>query len=162
MHNDVFLSIQPVTDSNRDAVLHLQVTPDQQRHIETTAECLAEAAGEARWHPVALKADGTLVGFAMYGAFPAWITPEAGEQVWLDRLLIDARHQGHGYGERALALLLAHLQAQYGTDTIYLSVYADNDIAIRLYQKYGFAFTGGVDTKGEKVMRWHRVGASSH
>lgn len=146
------ITIKPITDANRQAALRLAVAPAQQRHIETTQECLDEAATSPRWRPVGIYADDALVGFAMYGQFPAWIGEDTAQQVWLDRLLIDACYQGHGYGEAALTLLLARLEAEYGTNRIYLSVYGDNDRAIAMYEKHGFAFTGTFDTKGEKVM----------
>lgn len=147
------LSIVPVGPENLDDVLALDVHPDQRRHIETTRECLAEAAAEPRWRPVALVAGGVVIGFAMYGRFADWVDDTGMMQVWLDRLLIDGRHQGKGYGEEALVRLLDRLEAEYAADAVYLSVYADNRQAIALYEKHGFRFTGGVDTKGEKVMR---------
>ena len=39
-----------------------------------------------------------------------------------------------------------------GKDRVFLSVYDDNQGAIRLYEKLGFAFNGELDTKGERVM----------
>lgn len=146
------ITLRPVTDQNRADVLALSVTPAQRRHIESCAECLREADSDARWRPVALYADGALVGFAMYGAFPGWTGCDRARQVWLDRLLIDARHQGRGHGEAALALLLDTLAREYATDTIYLSVYEDNDRAIAMYERHGFQFNGELDTKGERVM----------
>lgn len=147
------LHITPITGANRPAACALDVAPDQRRHIETVSECLAEADAEPRWKPVALYAGDTMVGFAMYGCFPNWIGEGNEDQVWLDRLLIDRRFQGHGYGEAALVQLLDHLAEAYGIGPVYLSVYGDNSRAIALYAKHGFAFTGALDTKGEKVMR---------
>lgn len=146
------ISLRPVTDVNRAQVLALAVAPGQRRHIETTAECLAEAAQDARWRPVGLYHGEVLVGFAMVGAFPGWTGSDTEQQVWLDRLLIDARYQGCGYGEAALCALLESLEATYGTGKIYLSVYEDNDRAIAMYEKHGFRFNGERDTKGEHVM----------
>ena len=146
------MRIEPITAQNRAAVLALDVAPAQRRHIETTQECLEEANTSSSWHPVALYVGEDLVGFAMYGQFPGWTGADKTEQVWLDRLLIDARYQHKGYGNEALVLLLARLEAEYCTDRIYLSVYGDNDRAIALYAKHGFVFTGEYDTKGEKVM----------
>lgn len=154
------LSIRQVTDENREAVLSLAVAEDQRRHIETTRECLAEAAEEPRWHPVAVYADSTIVGFAMYGAFPGWTGADHSLQVWLDRLLIAEPYQGKGYGRQALVMLLDRLADEYGCNDIFLSVYGDNERAIALYKRYGFRFTGEFDTKGESVMRcrWTRSG----
>lgn len=86
------LAIRPVTAERLPAVLALRVAPGQEGFIETTAQCLAEAAEEPTWRPVALCDGGQVVGFAMYGRF------RNRRRVWLDRLLIDRAYQGRGYG----------------------------------------------------------------
>lgn len=119
---------------------------------EHTASMAQNVTGNAQ-----KGADGTAfavgpsapVGFAMYKYFGFF--PPLG-RAWLDRLLIDARYQGHGYGAAAVTALCARIRAEYGCRRVYLSVYEDNAPAIRLYEKAGFAFNGQRDVKGEKVM----------
>ncbi|MDL2317493.1 GNAT family N-acetyltransferase [Eubacteriales bacterium OttesenSCG-928-A19] len=147
------IEVRAVSPDILAEVLALEVLPEQRRHIETVQECLDEAKDDARWRPVALFAGSALVGFAMYGQFPSWLDASRDTQVWLDRLLIDRRYQGKGYGEQSLRTLLSRLRTEYGDGHVYLSVYGDNDRAIALYKRYGFAFTGALDTKGERVMR---------
>lgn len=141
------MKLCPITAQNKDALLKLEVEDAQKSFIESVAECLDEADGDARWHPLGLYERQTPVGFAMYGDFGG-----AGEGVWLDRLLIDRRFQGRGYGRRAVALLLDTLRQTYGEVPVYLSVYEDNARAIRLYKSFGFRMNGEIDSKGEKVM----------
>ena len=85
----------------------------------------------------------------MYGCFAQ---PEPEGQLWLDRLLIDKKYQGKGYGKRVVLALLDRLRTEYSCDTIYLSVYETNSHAIHLYQQIGFHFNGEYDTNGEHVM----------
>lgn len=151
--NETRIALRPVTDHNRAQVLALRVAKEQERHIETVDECLAEAAECKAWRPMGIYAGDTLVGFAMYGRFANFTEKGQAARVWLDRLLIDSRYQGRGYGRAALAALLLRLGEEYGCDAVYLSVYADNARAIGLYRRFGFAFTGEIDLKGEKVMR---------
>ena len=73
-------------------------------------------------------------------------------QLWLDRLLIDRRFQGRGYGRAALAALLERLEREYHKKRIYLSVVEANRPAAALYESFGFRFTGERDTHGERVM----------
>lgn len=143
------LSIRQITDENRLHVLNLHVAPHQVTFIETTQECLAEAQNDSRWHPVALYDKEILVGFAMYGEFPS---DQYGSCVWLDRLLIGEQYQHHGFGEQALKLLMDLLKREYHCSRIFLSLYDDNTVAKRLYQKHGFVYTGTYDTKGERIM----------
>lgn len=75
----------------------------------------------------------------MYG-FSEEYPPEG--RLWLDRLLIDARFQGRGYGRAALEALLERLP-EYPEKDVYLSVIEGNDVATWLYEQYGFRFIGG-------------------
>ena len=145
----VELQILPITSANRHQAEALEVRPDQAGFIEPVAQCLAEADRLRLWRPVGLYAAGALVGFSMYGLF--WMEPPLG-RLWLDRLLIDRRFQGRGYGRAALALLLARLHREYRRKNVYLSVYSDNRPAIALYRSAGFLFTGRHDLHGEAVM----------
>ena len=132
------LRFVPITEENRREVENLQLFPEQRSYIESVPECLAEAEQTREWRTVGIYDGPTVVGFAMYGCF--------------DRLLIDRAYQGRGYGAGAVAALLERLPKEYGKDRVFLSVYDDNQGAIRLYEKLGFAFNGELDTKGERVM----------
>lgn len=141
--------IKKVSPDNLQAVLGLRVAPDQTSYIESTAQCMEEALQCSFYVPVALYAEDELVGFAMYGFFPG---EEPSGRVWLDRFLIDAQHQGRGLGRIMLSALLDLLTEQFGPSEIYLSLYEDNQGALRLYQKFGFRFNGELDLNGEKIM----------
>ena len=143
------LKFQKITDASRKDAEALTLFPDQKGFIESVAECLQEADEEERWQPYGIYDDKTLIGFTMYGCLSeaSW-----GTRVWMDRLLIDRRFQGKGYGKAAVDALKERLFHEYDTDKIYLSVYDYNPHAVSLYKKAGFEYTGELDTKGEKVM----------
>lgn len=149
------LCFMPVDPRMPGPVAELAVRPDQSGYIESVPECLAEAAQDDRWRPLALMDGGQPVGFAMAGYFAG----EGEGRMWLDRLLIDARYQGRGYGKAALRGLIRQFFAE-GHGAVYLSLYADNAAALKLYQAHGFVFTGELDTKGERIMRLTRDRAS--
>ncbi|MCI8624621.1 MAG: GNAT family N-acetyltransferase [Provencibacterium sp.] len=148
LENQRPLQFRPVNDENREEAEKLEVFSEQTGFIESVSECLQEADRLERWRPVGIYQGDALVGFAMYGYFP---NPSPG-QLWLDRLLIDKRFQGKGYGRRAVLALLDRLHREYTSDRVYLSVYEENTHAVRLYRQIGFRFNGEKDTKGEKVM----------
>lgn len=148
MDNYKQLHFVPVNHKNRRAVESLTVFSEQAGFIESVSECLQEADELKLWRPVGIYDGDTLIGFAMYGYFPE---PVPG-RLWLDRLLIDKKYQGKGYGKQAVLALLDRLHTEYSSNAVYLSVYEDNPHAIRLYQQIGFRFNGEYDTKGESVM----------
>ena len=147
-HSDHTLHFEAVNSRNRAEVEHLEVFAEQSGFIESVTQCLQEADKLELWRPVGIYDRGMLIGFAMYGYFPE---PAPG-QVWLDRLLIDRRFQGRGYGRAALAALLERLEREYHKKRIYLSVVEANRPAAALYESFGFRFTGERDTHGERVM----------
>lgn len=122
-------------------ILALEVHGAQRDFIETIPQCMKEAREQSygiAWRPVAVSDGDRPIGFAMYGQ------SSAGD-VWLDRFMIDKREQGKGYGTLVLPLLLQKIKAEFGADTLYLSVNEKNKVAIALYEKMGFRFIGELD-----------------
>lgn len=140
------LRLLPITAENRAEVCRLAVTPAQRGQIETVSDCLSEADICPFWRAVGIYDGNRPVGFAMYGYWPTE------GRLWFDRFLIDGRAQGRGYGKQALPLLLRRLEAEYRTDTIYLSVTDPEIPAVGLYRQNGFVFTGELDPAGEHIM----------
>lgn len=149
MRGIMLIHFEPVTADNRDIVLGLHVAENQKTFIETVEQCLKEASEYEGWRPVGIYDGEVPVGFAMYGFFQEY-RPEG--RLWLDRLFIDMRYQGRGYGSAALSGLIERLEKEYGLSEIYLSVVEGNPTAAKLYQKFGFQFNGETDIHGEKVM----------
>ena len=142
--------ILAVSESNREAILSLRISNEQQAFIETPADCLKDAADYPEFRPVGLYVDEQLVGFAMYGAL---LDSAGGRNVWMDRLLIDERFQRRGYGRRFTELLIDRMVSEYGEQPIYLSVFEENTGAIRLYEELGFTFIHEYDSDGEMIFR---------
>lgn len=143
------IQIRPVTAENRQELLRLEVRKEQEGYIESVEACLAEAHERSDWKPAGIYDGKALVGFAMYGFFEEY--PPKG-RVWLDRILIDRRFQGKGYGREAVKSLLRRLEEEYGAEEIYLSVVKGNQAAEKLYEGFGFIYNGERDTHGEYVM----------
>ncbi len=143
-----------VDETNLEEVLMLTVKEEQQKHIETVYDCLFEASNcspDEEWTCVGVYLDDTIVGFAMYGT---WANRENDDkiEIWIDRFLIDEDYQGKGYGKKSFEALMCFVSHYYETDEIFLSVYEDNKVALKMYEELGFKFTGAKDAKGELVM----------
>ena len=144
------IRIEEVTLDNRKEAEGLQVYEKQKGYIESVQECMQEADALDAWHPVCLYDGDTMIGFSMYG----YIKEPSYTRLWFDRLLIDYRYQGKGYGNQAFEAVFKRIRKQYPDLNIYLSVYDDNVVAIHMYEKHGFVFTNELDTKGEKIMKF--------
>lgn len=150
------IQFQSINEHNRQQVLQLSIKEDQTGYIESIPQCLEEADKNTHWCPLAIVDNDTCIGFAMVGFFP-WENLPFG-RVWFDRFLLDKRYQGKGLGTAVVQRMIPFLQKKYHRHKIYLSVYPDNAVAIHLYQKAGFEFTGKQDEHGEWIMIYDKSG----
>lgn len=131
------------------------VTTDPQRKcpldeewLTSTAFSIVQSVYEPEWESRLIYDDKTIIGFAFYGL---WAEKQA---PLLCRYAIDVAHQGKGYGQRALPVVIREMAAQYRTDCIYLTLEENNARAVHIYRKFGFVPTGEMD-EGESVYVYH-------
>jgi diamine N-acetyltransferase len=146
MGNVMNITFRPVTRENFSAVIELTVTPKQVDFVSSNLYSLAEASIEPSWTPLAIYAGDDLVGFALFGR-----DDETGRW-WIMRYMIDAQHQGRGYGTAALPMLIDLIVERHSCGEIFLGYDPGNDVAERLYARMGFAPTGEM-VGGEIVAR---------
>src|SRR5918994_841628 len=91
--------LREITQDSLQAVLDLAVEPEQEQYVAANARSIAEAHFEPRAWFRAVYADDDPVGFVMAFRDPP-------NEFWVWRFMIDAGHQGKGYGRRALELLV--------------------------------------------------------
>ena len=140
LNRNQFLHFEVVNNRNRKEAEDLSVFSEQSGFIESVSECLKEADELKLWRPVGIYDGSTLIGFAMYGYFPE---PAPG-QLWLDRLLIDKKYQGKGFGRQTLDAAMALIRTYpFGkADKVWLSYEPENVRAREIYRKYGFVENG--------------------
>jgi diamine N-acetyltransferase len=142
------VSLQPLTESNRQAIEALRVSPGQERFVSGVAQSLAEAAEHPGAHALywAVYDDDTPVGFVMIAdevASPDYIP----HYLW--KLLIDERHQGRGFGRATLDLIVEYFRAR-GVDALTTSAGQGDGSPIGFYERYGFERTG--ERHGDEVV----------
>ena len=145
------ITLKPIDDTNREAVLQLTVREDQpfvapnDVSLRQADEANAEDPGVAR--PFAIYADEKLVGFCMFAFEPEEEDPD--DRYWLWRFMIDKSEQGKGYGQAALAEIIQYFRDN-GADQLWLSTEPENECGVHVYHKAGFKETGDIDD-GEAV-----------
>ena len=146
------ITLRPIDDSNREAVLALTVREDQP-FVATNDYSLKEAAetnekypGVAR--PFGIYADDRLVGFCMFAFDPEGKDPD--DRYWLWRFMIDKTEQDKGCGQAALQEIIRYFKA-HGADMLYLSTEPENERGLHVYHKAGFRETGVIED-GEAVL----------
>ena len=137
------VSLRPLSESNRQAVEALRVSPSQERFVSGVAESLLEAAehpdaGALYW---VVHAEDTPVGFVM-------IADEVGSPDYIPhylwKLLIDERYQGQGFGTATLDLIVEYFRGRPGVEVLSTSAGQGDSSPITFYERYGFEQTGEV------------------
>lgn len=148
------MELREITWDNFIACIELQVKEEQKQFISSNQHALAEAYLASKEGQViitfAIYKEETLVGFVMmyyddgdgnleyssYGVF---------------KFMIDARHQGKGYGREAMAQIISYIQTMPlgKARVIELTYKPDNVAAKRLYAGLGFVETGNIHPSGE-------------
>ena len=130
------IELREVTADNWRHALRVEPRGDQRRFVASVAYYLNLCHYGGDWRPMALYLDDEVVGFAMWG-FDA-----EEDSHWIGGLIIDAKHQGKGYGRAAMEALLDFLAAHPGYREVALSYEPENTVARRLYVSLGFVETG--------------------
>lgn len=148
------LSLEEVTLANLRDVLALRVAPAQTAFVASVKHSLADAEFELDGHPWyrAAYAGATPVGFVMLSDGIPPGNPELLGPYYLWRLLIDHRHQGRGYGTRALDLCVDHVCEHPDARELWTSVVQEPGSPLPFYLRYGFEATDQV-VDNELVLR---------
>jgi RimJ/RimL family protein N-acetyltransferase len=133
-HGEV--TLHDVVADDRDDLLDIRVARDQRTFVGPVAEYLSICLLDMQWQPLAIRADGELVGFVMWSRSPAE------GSYWIGGFQIDRGRQGRGYGRSALLALIETLRAKPGCREIVLTYLPANALARRLYASLGFRETG--------------------
>jgi len=145
--------LEPVDRHNYRKLFMLQLRPEQTRFVSpprwTLARCYVRLFGDRFEHlPHLILAAGEVVGYSTTVCDPA-----SADDYWIDDIMIDAAHQGIGYGRAAVAETIRMIAARYPRcRAVQLTCFRANANAAALYQSLGFELTGEVDEEfGEPV-----------
>ncbi|MGH3137184.1 MAG: GNAT family N-acetyltransferase [Gaiellaceae bacterium] len=146
------IELRPITESNRQAVEALEVSPLQQQFVSNAADSLLEAAAEPDGRALywAVYADETPVGFVM-------ISDEVGSPDYIAhylwKLFIDERHQRRGFGTATLDLIVEYFRGRPGVEVLWTSAGQGHGSPITFYERYGVEQTGEIVFDNEVLLR---------
>jgi histidinol dehydrogenase len=142
--------VRPVTDANVDELIKLKTTEVQEDFVAPVSKSLAQASVRPAGRPLGLYSNGQPVGFLLlWDARRDPDLADRADQLYIWRLMIDARYQGLGHGQAAMRWLIDEAK-RMGVASVGLSHVPENTVG-KFYEKFGFAYTGKVN-EGEHEM----------
>lgn len=140
------VTLREITGESVRAICALEVAPEQRGFVAPNAISIAQAHFEPKAWFRAVYADDDPVGFVML------FEDAEKSEYFLWRLMVDAGHQGKGYGRRTLDLVVERVRGLPGATEL-LTSYVPGDAGPRdFYLRYGFVETGEVEG-AERVIR---------
>ncbi len=136
------IHLEKITEENFIDAFNLKLAPGQEAFVSHPVRSLAQAyVYRDQCQPFGIYADEKMVGYVM--VIYDYDVPEY--DIW--HMMIDEAQQGKGYGSAALALVLDYIRAKpFGSsDRVVLTCNKENENALALYRKMGFAPTGVED-----------------
>ena len=142
---DATVSLRVVDEDSRAEILSLEVAPEQRAFVATNAQSLAQAAEDEGAWARGIYADETAVGFVLLHDETLCARPRERGYLYLWRMMIDRRHQGHGYGTRALQQVFAYAKTRPDVARLHTSWRSETGNAGPFYRGLGFEPTGVVE-----------------
>ncbi|MBN1042761.1 N-acetyltransferase [Clostridium botulinum] len=126
------INFRKIDKSNYNTCVSLKVGEHQTNYVASNAFSLVQAFYEDELYPLGIYNADEMVGFLLY---------DYDEELngWsFSRFMIDIKHQDKGFGSKALEKFLDFFHNKFPSENLYTSAEIDNEVAIKLYEKYGF------------------------
>lgn len=139
------IKFRDIDKSNYNECISLRVGEHQKNYVASNMYSLVQASYEDGLYPLGIFNEDEMIGFLLY---------DYDEELngWsFSRFMIDIKYQNKGFGRKALEKFLEYFQSKFPNKSLYTSVEIDNDIAIKLYQKYGFVIKSSFEYAIEDV-----------
>ena len=133
------VELREISEDNFIDAFNLKLAPGQEDLVSHPIRSLAQAyVYRKQCQPFGIYADGKMVGYVM--VIYDYDVPEY--DIW--HMMIDKSEQSHGYGGKALDLVLEYIKTKpFGnSNRVALTCNKQNAIAKKLYENKGFLATG--------------------
>ncbi|WP_409340623.1 GNAT family N-acetyltransferase [Paenibacillus sp. MBLB4367] len=144
--------LKPVSSENWYDCTELKVKSEQRNVFPVpVVYWIAESKCVDDFELRAVYSDDELVGFIVFCN-----KPDQDGNYWIPALMIDAKHQGKGYGKDAMAKLIA-LMGSMNCQRIMIGHRPENQVAGNLYESLGFKKVSDETIDGEIVRLLQRT-----
>ncbi len=138
------VTVRPLNRFNWEIAVQLRLHDYQEDYMPDNLTSIAQSKFE-NLTPNGIFVGEKMVGFTTFGNF--------GGVFWINRIMVDKDSQKHGYGRKALGIILDKLKTRPDCSEVRTSFVHQNALAEYFFSQSGFKkITEGLE--GEIVMRW--------
>ena len=150
------ITLAEITKDNVNPIVRMSAGAIGERMVATNGISIAQGTYSKNAWFRAVMANETPVGFVMLfdptlDLEAAKAQDEALDSLYIWRFMIDFKHQGKGYGEQVMKLIIERAKSMPSIKTVTLSYVQRDGNAKPFYERMGFRETGKV-TDGEMEM----------
>jgi RimJ/RimL family protein N-acetyltransferase len=153
---EAVITFAEISPDNINTIVRLNPGAVGERMVATNGVSIAQGSYNSNAWFRAVMAGDTAVGFVMLldptlDLEGAKAEGEALDSLYVWRLMIDFKHQGKGYGEQVMNLIIERAKSIPGINSVSLSYVMREGNAKPFYERFGFRDTGKTES-GEMEM----------
>ncbi|MDO4501145.1 MAG: GNAT family N-acetyltransferase [Erysipelotrichaceae bacterium] len=145
------ISLKRIDENNFIEAFNLKLAKGQENYVSHPIRSLAQAyVYYKQCTPFGIYEEKIMVGYVM--VIYDYDVPEY--DIW--HLMIDEKYQGKGYSIKAMEKVLEYIKTKPFGDSnrVALTCHKDNKIALNLYEKLGFEYSGNEDEEVKEMIRY--------
>lgn len=127
--------LKDVTKDNWVDVIGLEITEEQENYVALNSESLAASKFFEHYVNRAIYCAGEAVGFIQYYSNHGNGRPD---EIFIDQLMVDVKHQLKGIGTKAIALTLDEIRQMPDFKSVSICYVEGHDVMRGFFEKFGF------------------------
>ena len=145
------INLRDITQANWLDMIDLEITKEQEKFVALNSEAIAASKFYPYYINKGIYLDDMPVGFIQY--YPNYDDGKPNE-IFIDQLMIDTKHQGKGYGTKAISLVLDEIKQLKGINAISICYVEGHDVMRAFFERFGFSVVEQ-DEFDETIMELH-------
>ena len=129
------IHLRDVTKENWVDIICLEISKKQEDYVALNSESIAASKFHQHYVNRAIYNGDEAVGYIQYYPNLAENKPN---EIYVDQLMIDVKHQGKGFGTKAIAEVLTEIKQLEGFNTVSICYVEGNDAMKGFFERFGF------------------------
>ena len=129
------IHLRDVTKDNWVDIICLEITKKQEDYVALNSESIAASKFHQHYVNRAIYNGDEAVGYLQY--FPN-LAENKPKEIYIDQLMIDVKHQGKGFGSKAVAQVLEEIKQLKDYNAVSICYVEGHDVMRGFFERFGF------------------------